>query len=146
MKKRHWVLATVLAGSILTAGIANAAFACGGEGHHRHQGMMHVMKELNLTSEQRAAIKGIMQEQRNQMQSTREKMRDLRKSMHEQAVSKNYDANKVRELADAQAKIMANMSVKRIEMMNHIHQLLTPEQAKKLESMKRRHSFKHDRS
>jgi len=146
MNKRHWIVGTILAGSVLSLGVANIANACGGhEGHRRSKGMMHVMKDLDLSTEQRASIHTIMEEQHKQMQASREQMKDIRKALHKQASSSRYDTTKVRALADAKAKIMADMSVQRIESMNRIHQILTPEQAAKMDSMKS-HKHRQERS
>lgn len=145
MNKRHLILGSILAGSILSLGVANIASACSGhDGHHRGHGMMHSMKGLDLSEEQRSSIKTIMESQRKQMQASREQMRDIRKSLHAQATAAQYDASKVRTLADAKAKIMADMTVQRIESMHRIHQQLTPEQAAKMESMKSKHQHRHE--
>ena len=148
MKKRHWIIGTILAGSVLSLGAVNIANACAGGhgGHHRGNGMMHVMKSLDLSKEQRASIQTIMQAQRDKMQSNRTQMQEIRKSLHEQVMSSQFDANKVRALADAKAKIMADMTVQRVESMNRIRHVLTPEQAAKLDSMRKEHGFRHDKS
>jgi len=143
MKKRNLVICSILAGSILTIGTAGLVHACGGPGGHYygdHRGdkMRHVMKKLDLTTEQREAIRNIKDEQREQMSTKRDEMMDIRKALREQVRADSYDASKVRELADTKAKLMADMTVKRIETMNRIRKELTPEQVAKLDSFKER--------
>jgi len=142
MKKRNWLIGSVVAGSMLTIGAVGISHACGGMGgpggHHRGGMMMHMMEKLDLTKQQRQTIRKIRNEQRDQMSAKQDEMFDIRKTLREQATGDNYDAGKVRELANAKAKIMTEMTVKRIETMRRIRKELTPEQVSKLESFKER--------
>ena len=142
MKKRNWIIASVLAG---TVGIAGAAHAFGGhgggdrcnyKGGHRGDKMMKVMKELDLSDEQRQAVREIKKESREQMQASREQMMEVRKELREASSADNYDASKIREIADKKAKLMANMTVKRVEIMQRIRSELTPDQQKEFAEMK----------
>jgi len=145
MKKRNLVIGSILAGSI---GVAGMAHACGGPGGHFRGGhqewhggdrMMYVMKKLDLSQEQRETIRNIKRDTRDQMQAKRDEMFDLRQALHKQASEETYDAAKVRELADAKAKLMADMAVQRIETMRKIRQQFTPEQLEEFDDMKERH-------
>lgn len=141
MKKRNWLISSILAGSILAISAAGVAHACGGDrGNHRGDKMTHMMKKLDLTEEQSQTIGKIKDEQREQMRARRDEMTDIRKALREQARADNFDASKVRELANAKAKIMVEMTVERVETMNRIRKQLTPEQVAKLDSMKERRS------
>lgn len=140
MKKRNWIIGSILAGTI---GIAGVAHACGGPGGHfrgGHSGdrMMHVMQTLDLTKEQREAIRNIKNESRDQMEVKRDEMFEIRKALHEQGSAETYDAAKVRQLADAKAKIMADMTVQRIKTMHQIRKELTAEQLEELDEIKDR--------
>lgn len=140
MKKRNWIIVTVLAGTI---GVAGVSHACGGKGGHSrggHKGdaIMHIMKKLDLSKEQRQAVRKIKNESRDKMEAKRDEMFDIRKELREQGKAENYDAAKVRKLADARAKIMADMTVQKIETMQRIRKELTAEQREKLEDFKGR--------
>ncbi|MCW8899255.1 MAG: Spy/CpxP family protein refolding chaperone [Gammaproteobacteria bacterium] len=140
MKKRNWIIGSILAGAI---GITGVAQACSGYGEHSrgdHKGdrMMHVMKKLDLTKEQRQAVRNIKKESRDQMEVKRDEMFELRKALRKEANAKKYNAAKVRELADAKAKIMSDITVQRIETMNRVRKELTPEQLEKLDDIKAR--------
>ena len=136
MKTRNWIIGSILAGSMLSLGAMGVANACGGPGGQgRGDRMMHVMQQLDLTKDQRQAIRSIKDEQRDQMRANRDAMMDIRKSLREQVHAANYDAVKVRELADAKAKIMADMTVQRSATMHRIRQQLTAEQQAKLDNM-----------
>lgn len=141
MKTSNWkkpaLLAGVLAGSILVFGSAQAfgpgGFGPGGCGGG--PGMMRAMQTLDLTTEQQQAINTITSQQREKMQAHWQQMQDIRKALHEQATATNYDAAKVRELADTKAKLHAEMTVQRNATMHQIRQQLTEEQVEKLDSL-----------
>lgn len=148
MKKRNWInrsalISSVLAGSILTIGAASAVHACSGPGgnfrdEHRGDKMMRVMKKLDLTREQRQAIRNIKNETRDQMETKRDEMIDIRKALREQSRAETYDASKVRELANTKSQIMADMTVQRIETMNRIRKELTQDQLTQMDKLKER--------
>ena len=138
MRKRNLIIASILASGI---GLAGVAHACGGPGGHFRDGhkgdrMMHVMKKLDLTDEQKQAVRSIKDESQEQMASKRDEMSDIRKALHEQQSAETYDAAKVRELADARANIMSDMTVQKVETMNRIRKQLTAEQREKLDHIK----------
>lgn len=157
MKKRNLILAGILAGTLGVAGISGAAYACGGpggdsrgdrhsqyRGEHRGDQMKHMMKKLDLSQEQREAIRTIKNESREQMQAKRDEMFEIRKALKKQASAKTFDAAKVRELAEAKSKIMADMTVQRIENMHEIRKQLTPEQLEKFDAMKNKRSKRNN--
>jgi Spy/CpxP family protein refolding chaperone len=140
MKKRNWIIGSILAGTI---GLAGVAHACGGPGghfrdHHGGDRMMHVMKALDLSTEQRTAIRKIKNESRDQMDVKRDELFEIRKALRKQGSAETFDAAKVRKLADAKAKIKADMTVQRIKTMHQIRKELTAEQLAKLDEMKAR--------
>ena len=145
MKKRNWVIGSVLAGTLLTAGVVYAGGGCGGpgSGHGGSEGgrggdMKHLVERLDLNKEQRQSVWKIMDEQRDKMRDKRGDMFDIHKALREAATADNYDAAKVRQLADSKAKLMADMLVERTETMNRIRKLLTAEQVKKLDDTQSR--------
>jgi len=145
MKKRNLIMVSILAGGLLTSGVSIARTGCDRFSDHHSDKMMHVMKEeLKLSDKQIEAIRAIKKEQASDMRSSMIEMKKIRRELREQVRSDNYDAAKVRQLADAKAKIMADMTVKRIDTMHRIRKQLTPEQAAKLDDMKKRHKFEHD--
>lgn len=146
MKNRNLIIASILVSSL---GVAGVAHACGGQkGEHkegrRGDQMVHVLKKLDLTKEQSQAIHNIKNESRDQMQAQRDQMNEIRKALREQGSAKTFDANKVRELADAKAKIMADMTVQRIQSLYQIRKQLTPEQLEKFDNMKDKHINRDD--
>lgn len=138
MKKRNWLISTILMFGVVL-GATNIAHACDSSKSH-HSGnyhghkSMHMIDKLDLSKEQRQAIRTIKNEQHNQMGFQKDELVDIKKALKEQAKSANYDAVKVEELANAKAKIMAAMTIQHLETKNRIRQQLTAEQIKKLDS------------
>lgn len=146
MKKRTIIIGSILAIALSSAGIIYAECGSGKyqRGGHKGHHLMHVIKQLDLTKEKRKTIRKIMNESRDQMDENRDEMADIRKALQEQRESTTFNVVKVRELADAKAKIMADMTVHKSETMHQIRQELSSEQLEKMGELKDRHS-KHDR-
>jgi len=140
MKKRNLIVAGIIAGAIGVAGLSHASGygeykRCDYKNEHRG-GMKHMMKELDLTKEQRQTLRKIKSESREQMEDNRDQIKEIRKQLHEQSRSENYDPSRVQELADKKAKLMSNMLVNKIESMQRIRKELTPEQQEEFDEMK----------
>lgn len=87
-----------------------------------------MFQRLNLSTEQQAQVKQIVDENRTALQQQRDALRDNRKALRELATSTAYDPQRVRTLADSQAKLQADMMVARTETFHRVYQVLTPEQ------------------
>lgn len=154
MVKSHRLLASVAL--VSAALLAAPAFSKDkeGEGCHRHHhagkmgehggkhgfhhGFHAKLKDLDLTEAQQAQVKEIMEKQKSQGEARWKDLRETRKALHEAARSENYDAAKVRELANKEAQLKAEATVQRIETMREVYSLLTPEQKQKWDA-KRAH-------
>ena len=149
MKKRNWIIVGVMAAAIGATGITYASGhgdreRCEHKSEH-HGGMKYMMKELDLTTEQRNTLRKIKSENRQQMEDSRDQMKEIRKQLREQGRSKNYDPVAVRELADKKARLMSDMLVKRMESMQEIRKQLTAEQLEEFDEMKAHRLFHRDR-
>ena len=149
MKKRNLIIGSILAGTIGIAGLAQACGGPGGNSRGDYEGrggdrMMHVLKKLDLSDEQRDSMRTIKRDSRDKMQSKRDQMSDIRQALHKQASADTYDAEKVRELANSKAALIADITVQRIETMRKVRQQLTAEQLKEFDEMKDRRSKRHD--
>lgn len=145
MKKRNVFLSSILAVAVLgllAAGVGNARSYGerdhdrrhhAGEDYGMHRGgeLRHLLKRLDLTDEQRDQIFELKHAQRPAM---RDKVKELRKghrTLRAAAMAQDYDARQVRQLADTQAKLIADLMVMRTETFHKIYALLTPEQQQK---------------
>jgi Spy/CpxP family protein refolding chaperone len=95
-----------------------------------------LVRALDLNDEQRDKIFDLMYAQ---VPAARDKLKELRMghdALHEATIAKTYDAEKVRELASAQSKLIADLIVMKTEAFNKAYALLTPEQQKKVAEFK----------
>jgi Spy/CpxP family protein refolding chaperone len=151
MKKRTAVITLLVSGVIALATVgavsASPGDRCGGQhtafggpmGHGGGKQIHRMMERLDLSDEQRDQIFDIMYAQ---MPTARDKMKELRagrQALRELAMSPELDEAKVRELADAQSKIMADMVVMRSQTMNKVYKVLTPEQREEAAKLMKEH-------
>lgn len=149
MNNRSLILSSVLAASILGLTATGPVIAApeggpgdgqragyGGHGWHREGGMPRMFDRLDLTQEQRDKIEQIMDENKQVRQEKTKALWDNRKALRDQAMAENYDAHRVQELADQQAKLQADLTVMRTESFHRIYSVLTPDQKQKLAEMK----------
>jgi len=150
MKKRNVFLSSILAVAVLgllAAGVGNARpygerdherHHSGGEHHGMQRGgdLRHLLKRLDLSEEQRDQIFELKHAQRPAMRDKVKELRQGRSALRAAAMAKDYDARQVRQLADAQAKLIADLMVMRTETFHRIYGLLTPEQQQKLAEWK----------
>lgn len=137
------VLGSLLAGTLIAAGVSGIAQArpygdCPmGDRMERmayHKGYKdgapfeHMFRRLDLSAEQQAEVKRILDERRDTQQQQRQALRDNHQALHELATTSAYDPQRVRALADEQARLQADMIVARTETLHRVHQVLTPEQ------------------
>ncbi len=150
---------TVIISAALAASLAAAvpAFARGMGSHgdcaHDRSGMSgmhgdpeagigHMVRELKLDTKQRDAVRTITDKHRSEMRALRDRMADNHKQLHELTAQGDADEAKVRALADAQGKDMADMIIMRAHMQAEIAKVLTPAQR---EQMQKQHHDRFDR-
>lgn len=151
MVKRHKYLVSA---ALITASLFAAGTAMSDEGGHcdrKHHGKMGGMrgdmqhgfqqklKELDLTSEQQAQVQDILEKQKPQREAHMKAMQESHKALREATRSDAYDSAKVREIANQQAALHADMTVLRVETMRQVYGLLTPEQKQKWDAKRARH-------
>jgi protein CpxP len=95
-----------------------------------------MMGRLDLSEQQRDKIFEISYAQEPAVRDKLKALRKVRETLRESATAENYDAQHVRDLADQQAKIQADLAVMRTETFHRIYGLLTPEQKQKLATLK----------
>lgn len=143
MKKRNLIISSILAAGMLTAGGAHAYGGGKGEfcdkhprGGARAERMDYMMDRLDMSSQQRDAVYKIREEEEKKVAAKRDELRKLREAMREQSRAEKYDDAKVRELADAQAKIMSDIMVIHAESMKRMRDQLSADQEARVKQMK----------
>ena len=119
---------------------ANEAFAQQGMRHGMHHGggRMGQMEALGLTEAQKDQLFKIRHDSVPPMREQMKQVHKARLELRQLAMADKFDEAKARQLADQQAKAMANMAVMRAQTANRMRQVLTPEQRQKLDEMRNR--------
>lgn len=108
--------------------------------HHKKGGMRGPMAQLDLTAEQQAQIKAIMQEKYSGQKNDRTKYQAERAQMQQQiqALTSASTLNNaaVNRLADQQAAKTKQRFIKRVQTQHAISQVLTAEQRQKMAQLK----------
>ena len=97
------------------------------------------MERLDLNAEQRDAVQAILDDARPAMQEYRKSLWENRQKLRDLAKADTVDEAAIRTLAEAQGNIMADMIVKRTEIMQAVRAELTPEQRAQAEQLMERH-------
>jgi len=108
-------------------------------GHHRGgggggRGMM--LRGIDLTDDQKAQVKTIMQSSRESSKPLREQMKANRQKLQTLSDSGNFDQAQVQALADEQGRLTAQMIVEKEKVKSQISAILTTEQKAKAAEMK----------
>ena len=95
-----------------------------------------LMHQVNLTDAQQSEIKTIIETSRTDTENVRQQLLDSRKAMRGLVTGSDYTIEKVRELADQQANLRAELTVARIDTMHRTLQVLTAEQQAKIAKLR----------
>jgi LTXXQ motif family protein len=95
-----------------------------------------VAERLSLTQPQKEAIQKVMTQRRQLMAPLMAQSRSIRERLLELDFS-HSNKKEIRTLADAQAALLAKFIVGNARMQSEIYKLLTPEQQRRLDSLKR---------
>lgn len=110
----------------------------------RHDHMEHLARELNLTDDQKAQIKKLMESFEESTKSLREQLRSLHESEADPMTGAQFDEAAVRKAAQARANIQVEMEVAHARLMSQIYNLLTTEQKAKLAELHQQMEQRHE--
>jgi protein CpxP len=129
--KKFWISTAI----VVALGVSLAAAE--GMRHHRGHGFLsgRMAQALNLTADQQAQIKSLMQAEKPKMQPLMGQLRSDEQQIREATQATPFDEAKVSALAANEAQARAQITVERARMQSQIYRLLTPEQRTKAESM-----------
>lgn len=136
----------IVAAMVVPLFAISASFAQPGQGGHRGRGFgpgpgpgmgpfggLRMLRELNLSDEQRQEIRGIMQTARES--GVQKQLMDARKALQDAVENPTLDENNIRNLADQLGVAEGNAAVERAHIRQQILQILTDEQRQELEKM-----------
>ena len=128
---------------ILTIGaavmLAVAALAQGWHGHGGPEEFHHMLKQLDLTSDQQSQVKAIFQKEKPAMKPLMEQMHQNHEAMKTLEASGPFDETKTRALATQNSQTMIEMEVAHARIRSEIVQTLTPDQKTKLAQLEASH-------
>lgn len=100
--------------------------------HHHGRGMRAMLKQLDLSEEQRGRIDAVSQELKPQFKEKWTALRNVSKQLSALGMSDNYDESRVNDLADKKGDITAELEKLKAVKATRIYAVLTPEQREKL--------------
>jgi Spy/CpxP family protein refolding chaperone len=107
-----------------------------GRMHARWGGPLRVARALNLTEEQRASVKALMEEHHQSLQPLREQERDLRQQIRQQLDGGSADPTTIGQLTIQAHAVGQQLHQSHAALMERFQALLTPEQKARLEQLK----------
>ena len=115
----------------------------GGPGLHRLERLLPRLAEfLDLTAEQEANIRAILDEELPQIEAWKEQIRDERQAFHDSHTPGSFDEAEFRAFATAQAATHVEVAVATARTMSRVYNVLTPEQQ---DQLRRLMGFFHER-
>lgn len=149
MRKSIFTAASALAFASLMA-LANPAAAHGGFGGGRGGGKLfassfqlaYIARHLDMTEEQKAQLRDVLDAARPEADRLADAMMDNREAMKALRESETLSEEEIRQIADQQGKLVADMMVLHAGVHSQIRGILTPEQFERFQKMRRRHGRK----
>jgi len=136
MKVNRYFAALLAASSVALALPAEAHRGGGHDGHG--VGGMRMLRQLDLSAEQREQASKIFEEQRPAIRERANAEREAHRALRQAVRDPNADGARIRELADAAGRAHADAIVLRAETTRRVVALLTPEQRAQLEERRER--------
>lgn len=98
-------------------------------------GLHHMLSRLDLSDAQRDKVFTLVYKQIPALRAKKIALRKGRQALHKATQSKNYDAQRIRTLADAQARTQSTLIVMHAELIHRVTAILTPKQRGQLQQM-----------
>ena len=119
----------IVIGSLCTAGLVMARGGHGGGGDRQ----LKMLWNLDLSTEQKAAIGQLLPAYRGEKDALRDKMHAARETMRTLMTAEALDEDAVREASRAMAPIMEDMAVLRAHFVFDLKDILSPEQVQQMQ-------------
>jgi Spy/CpxP family protein refolding chaperone len=103
----------------------------------------HLSREVNLTDEQKAQIKKIMDSAEESTKALREQMRTLHESQPDPLNGGTFDEAAVRAAAQARANVQVELEVAHARVMSQVLAVLTAEQKAQLSEKRKQFEERH---
>lgn len=134
--KTSSLLFKIVVGAVLVCGMDPVAWSAGrfGAGGNRFRAAQRekIADRLDLSAEQKAQIKAILREEKENLKELATSLRETRSQLRAVIRSDDSTENDVRAAAAQVAAVEADFAVERQKLARAIKPILTPEQVKKL--------------
>jgi len=142
MKTTHIRILTIGVAVLL---VAAAAIAEGRHGYGGPGGFHHMLKQLDLTTDQHAQVKAIFEKEKPTLQPLMEQMRQNHSAIKTLEASGSFDEAKTRALAQQNSQTMIELQVEHARIKSEIMQILTADQKTKLAQIEANHQAHMDK-
>lgn len=151
---KRFIGIAALSAALLGAGIVHAEPPWGGGDrervagghewgwHHPHHGLE--LHGVRLTDQQKEQFDKLKQDTKPAFEAKMKALHQTGESLRQAGGFANYNAAQVRQLADQQAKQLADLTVLKIELRHKAFALLTPEQQKQALEHEKKHQDEHE--
>jgi len=129
------ILTAVAGASLTTYALAGPLPGDGFQGAGKGRGA-HLLRKLHLTSDQRSQVRAVVGQHREELKAAKRQVADAREALQQAAASRPLDAAQVRAAADRLGVLIGERTVLRARVAGEIRQVLTPEQAERLDELK----------
>jgi len=136
MKKNTAIIVSCLLIVLLPAFTFAFPAGEGGQPGKRGHKFMRMLKQLDLSVEQKQQIKGVFEEQKDTMKESREALREARQAFAEVMRSGTASESEVRARHQAMSDLGGEVAVKRYSMQKEIRSILTETQRAELDALK----------
>ncbi len=96
-----------------------------------------MMKKLELTDEQKTKLEDVKKQYKDQLKAKHDEMKDLRQQMKDLAKADKLDEAKLDQLISQKKELVGSMTKLKVQMKHAAYGILTPEQVKKAETVKK---------
>ena len=132
------LVALVLAGALYMRAWADTNGDASHSGLGRHGFEMRILKQLDLTDEQKAQVKSILSDERPTIQPLVQQLGATRRELRAATVNGQFDEATVRALAAKATQAMTDLIVEKARVQSKIYNVLTPEQQTKFNQLQER--------
>lgn len=108
-----------------------------------HDMLEHLTRELNLTTDQQAAVQKIIESTEASAKPLQEQLRKLHDSQYDPLSGAAFDEASVRSAAQARANIQVELEVLHARAMSQVYALLTAEQKAQLATKRQQFGQRH---
>jgi Spy/CpxP family protein refolding chaperone len=149
MKKLVLISCSAAVALLAAVGIANAVDSNANDGGRPHRfghrmRMMHALKEVGVTDAQKQQIRGILREQRPQLQPLRKQLVQERRALRDAIQTSPVNESAIRTQSARLAQVQTDLAVQRARIAERVRAVLTPDQVSKLKELQAKRDARID--